>query len=42
MYKMKMMEEANLPVEQKLKYVDIIKFISHYTGIGQCTITTTL
>lgn len=33
MYKMKMIEGANLPVDQKLKYYDIIKFISHYTGI---------
>lgn len=39
---MKMIEGANLPVEQKPKYYDIIKFISHYTGIGQRTITTTL
>jgi len=37
-----MIEGANLPVEQKPKYYDIIKFISHYTGIGQRTITTTL
>lgn len=36
------MEEANLPVEEKLKYIDIIKLISHQTGIGQCTISTTL
>lgn len=36
------MKKKHLPVEQKLKYIDIIKFISHQTGIGQRTISTTL
>lgn len=41
-YKSKMIEQASLPVEQKLKFIDLIKLMSKEIGIGQRTITTTL
>jgi len=37
-----MTEQATLPVQQHLKYIDLIKLMSHEIGIGQRTISTTL
>jgi len=42
LHKSKMIEQAKLPDEQKLKYIDLIKLISKEIGIGQRTISTTL
>ncbi|XP_015380395.1 PREDICTED: uncharacterized protein LOC107174087 [Diuraphis noxia] len=42
LYISKMTEQATLPVQRHLKYIDLIKLMSQEIGIGQRTISTTL
>lgn len=37
-----MIEQADLPADLRLKYKELIKHISKFLGIGQCTISTTM